>query len=259
MTWFRRRTDAERERRSECMSDFERLIKRSLAIPLAAPILLFLGFGVGKVTTQAIQLPVNAPVRTPSRFLQVPRFQLDKYTRSMSLLRKDGDKTVSYVSMYRDNVAPVEDALLRRGVPSATARKVAWPLVEHANARGLNPATVLSVLLIESEGKPSATSPVGARGLMQVMPFWSGKFRGCGSDLYNIEANICSGTRILAEYVRGAAGDERRALLGYNGCVRGTNTPNCHVYPDKIQRLREKIETELLSNRKKASLLTGAE
>jgi hypothetical protein len=259
MTWFRRQTDAERERRSECMTDFERLIKRSLAIPLAAPVLLFLGFGVGKITTQAIQLPANAPVRTPSHFVQVPRFQLDRISTSMGLLRKDGDSTVNYVSMYRDHVAPVEAALLRRGVPGATARKVAWPLVEHANARGLNPATVLSVLLIESEGKPTATSPVGARGLMQVMPFWSGKFRGCGSDLYNIEANICNGTRILADYIHGAAGDERRALLGYNGCVHGTNTPNCHIYPDKIQHLREKIESELLANKKKASLLTGAQ
>jgi hypothetical protein len=259
MTWFRRQTDAERERRSECMTDFERLIKRTLAIPLAAPVLLFLGFGVGKLTTKAIQLPESAPVRTPSHFVQVPRFQLERISSSMSLLRKDGDSTVNYVSMYRDHIAPVEDALLRRGVPHTTARKVAWPLVEHAYARGLSPATVLSVLLIESEGKPTARSSVGARGLMQVMPFWAGQFRACGKDLYNIEDNLCNGTRILASYVHDAGGDERRALLGYNGCVHGTNTPNCHIYPDKIQRLRAKIESELLSNKKKASLLTGAE
>lgn len=259
MTWFRRQFNAERERRSECITDFERLIKRAVAIPLAAPILLFMGFGVGKLTTKAIQLPESAPVRTPSRFVQVPRFQLERLSSSMRVLRKDGDSTVNYVSMYRNHVEPVEDALRRRGVPQTTARKVAWPLVAHANARGLNPATVLSVLLVESEGKPSARSSVGARGLMQVMPFWAGQFRACGRDLYDIEDNLCNGTRILASYVHGAGGDERRALLGYNGCVHGTNTPNCFIYPDKIQRLRQKIEGELATNRKKALILTGGE
>src|SRR4051812_463483 len=137
MNWFRRQSDF--ERRSEVMKDFERLLKRALAIPLAAPILLFLGFGVGKVTTKAIQLPAGAAVRE-SHIVQVPRFQLDLLSRAMRSLRQNGDSTVSYVSMYRDHVLPVEQALLRRGLPNGTARKVAWPLVEHAQARGLNPA-----------------------------------------------------------------------------------------------------------------------
>ena len=39
-------------------------------------------------------------------------------------------------------------------------------------------------------------------------------------------------------------GDERRALLAYNGCVRGTFTPDCHLYPDKVNRIRRQIVAE---------------
>jgi hypothetical protein len=251
MALLRRRTD-DAPHRPDLLRDIEQFLKRAVAIPLVAPVLLFMGFGVGKVTTRAIQLPAGAEVREHGDVPDVPRFKLETLSRSMRSLRQDGENTVNYVSLYRDHVAPVEQVLRKRGVPHSTARKVAWPLVEHAYRRGLSPATVTSVLLIESEGKPTARSPVGAMGLMQVMPFWSGRWRGCGKNLYEIEDNLCNGTSILAWYIRNAKGDERRALLGYNGCVRGTNTPNCFIYPDKIWKLRMQIDRELRASRQNA-------
>ena len=98
-------------------------------------------------------------------------------------------------------------------------------------------------MLMESGGKPTARSNVGAAGLMQVMPFWAGKWRGCGTDLYDVEDNLCNGTNILAMYLR-QKGDERSALPGYNGCVRGTNTRDCFRYPDKVARIRAGILAE---------------
>ena len=98
-------------------------------------------------------------------------------------------------------------ALRRRGVDPVTSRKVAWPLVEHAAIQGLDPALVVSVVLVESSGKPTARSPVGARGLMQVMPFWAGHWSECGTDLYDIAGNLCYGTRILSEYLARFRGD----------------------------------------------------
>ena len=121
---------------------------------------------------------------------------------------------------------------------------MAWAIVENAEKRNLDPATVLAVLLIESMGNPRATSFVGARGLMQVMPMHQGRWRGCGTDMYDIEENICYGTSILAWYMRTYRGDERRAMLGYNGCVRGTNTRDCFRYPDKVARIRAGILAE---------------
>jgi hypothetical protein len=68
---------------------------------------------------------------------------------------------------------------------------------------------------------------------MQVMPLHSGKW-GCGSkDLFDVESNICHGVQILKAALDGSP-NTRVALLRYNGCVRGRNTPNCHTYDDKV-------------------------
>ena len=131
------------------------------------------------------------------------------------------------------------------------AKQIARPLVEEADNKNVDPALVVAVLMVESGGKVTARSSVGARGLMQVMPGWVGTWRNCGRDLYDIKDNLCNGTSILAWYIQ-QHGTEREALLGYNGCVRGTNTPNCHTYPDKIGRLREQIRRDL--DREKAGL-----
>jgi hypothetical protein len=244
MTLFRRSSDASRAPRSGLFEEIERLLRRLRAVGLAAPFLLFGGLGVGDVTSRLLEVPEGRPVRTQVE-APVPRVHLELLSRHMERLRSAGDETFDYVTMYHEHVAPVEQVLRRRGVNERTARQVAWPLVEHAYRRGLDPAFVVSIVLIESGGKPNATSFVGARGLMQVMPLWEGHWRNCGRNLYDIEANLCNGTSILAWYLERSPGDERRALLGYNGCVRGTNTPNCHTYPDKVARLRGQIQREI--------------
>lgn len=114
------------------------------------------------------------------------------------------------------------------------ADRIASAIVAEGTKRRISPSLLVGVLLTENPWlDPRARSKVGARGLMQVMPFHSGKW-GCGSpDLFNIEANICHGVRILEQNLK----DERnldRALLAYNGCVRGTNTPNCFTYPRHV-------------------------
>lgn len=227
------------------LDELERLWRRVRAISLAAPVLLFLGFGLGKVTTHTLTLSAPTPTRATGHLPEVPRIQIEALSKAMGRVGQDGQRTVAYVALYKEHVAPVEQVLRRRGVPGKTAREVAWPLVVNAHRNGLDPATVASVLLVESEGNPHATSRVGARGLMQVMPGWVGQWRGCGRDLYDIQDNLCTGTNLLAWYLRNADGDEKQALLGYNGCVHGTNTPNCHVYPDRIARLREEIKGEI--------------
>lgn len=253
MRLLRRRSAAPPdERRRDTISELERLARRVRALPLAAPVLLLGGFSLGKLTARSLALPEDTPVRIEAA-ARLPRFQLEALSRHMERLRNDGERTEEYVVLYRDHVGPIEEALRRRGVPDATARNVAWPLVEHAYRRGLDPAMVLSVLLIESRGRPGATSPVGARGLMQVMPDWVGRWRGCGRNLYDIEDNLCHGTSILAWYFNRHDGDERRALLAYNGCVRGTNTPDCFQYPDKVQQIRREIRAELRPGREAAA------
>lgn len=137
--------------------------------------------------------------------------------------------------MYAQEVAPI-DAVLRsyRNEPALT-REIAVALVREAHRANLEPRVLLSVLLVENPMlEPRARSFVGAVGLMQVMPLHRGHWRACRPDLESIESNICHGAQIFASYLRQSDGNVDRALLRYNGCVRGTNTPNCHGYPSWV-------------------------
>jgi soluble lytic murein transglycosylase-like protein len=244
MTLFGLRRGPRAQRRSGILEDLDKLVLRARALPVAALAMMLVGFGAGDLTRGWLELPTGMQARSAAG-VPVPGARLDAFTSELKRVRTQGESTVEYVAMYTEHVAPVEKVLRRRGVSEANARRIAWPLVEHSYERNLDPAFVVSVVLMESGGKPTATSVVGARGLMQVMPFWGGKWKKCGRDLYQIDANLCAGTSILAWYLRRNPNDERKALLGYNGCVRGTVTPNCFTYPDKIMRLRHQIGREI--------------
>jgi soluble lytic murein transglycosylase-like protein len=99
-----------------------------------------------------------------------------------------------------------------------------------ANRAGLDPALVLSVIEVESNFNPYAISTAGARGLMQIMPFWLkilGKERQDES-LFNVRTNLRYGCTILKHYLDKEKGDITRALARYNGS-RGK-----YSYPKKV-------------------------
>ncbi len=240
----KRRRSAVSDQRVGMVDELERLLKRAIVLPvILLPILLFSGLGLGKATTRGIALPADAPIRIAAA-AHTSREHLEALSAHMATLRSEGRDTEAYVLLYRNHVQPVEQSLQKWGLGAELARRVAWPLVENSYERGLDPATVVAVLLVESSGRPNATSFVGARGLMQIMPLHQGRWQGCGDDLYDIDNNLCYGTSILAWLLGRFSGDERRALLAYNGCVRGTNTPNCHTYPAKVKRVRDRIQRD---------------
>jgi soluble lytic murein transglycosylase-like protein len=82
-------------------------------------------------------------------------------------------------------------------------------------------------------------------GLMQVMGFHAGEYDCDSDDLLQVESNICHGARVFGYYLK-RTGNVRRALLRYNGCVRGSNTPNCGRYPSKVLRNARQVRRELL-------------
>ena len=133
---------------------------------------------------------------------------------------------------YQSRVAPIERILLRFNDDRELVWRIAFALVREGESAGVDPRVLVSVLLVENPWlDPEARSFVGAQGLMQVMPFHAGEW-GCASDdLADLDSNICHGARIFARYFEQTGGDVDRALLRYNGCVRGTNTPDCHTYP----------------------------
>jgi Transglycosylase SLT domain len=128
------------------------------------------------------------------------------------------------------------------------ARRIAEAIVVEGGKKNINPALLVGVVLTEdAKLDPMARSFVGARGLMQVMPFHAGKWPGCTSaDLFAIDSNICHGVSILADLIQRSP-NVASALQRYNGCVRGTNTPNCHTYSGKVLKFAEQAATQMLS------------
>ena len=129
----------------------------------------------------------------------------------------------------------------------ATADRIAGAIVDEGSRRNLDPALLAGVLLTEDVTlDTTARSFVGARGLMQVMPDHAGKWGCSSSNLFSIESNICHGASILQDNVRNSP-NMRTALLRYNGCVRGSNTPGCHSYPDKVMRAANRTTAQMLA------------
>jgi soluble lytic murein transglycosylase-like protein len=151
-------------------------------------------------------------------------------------------------SAAREEILRVRHALLKYTRDTVRAQRIATAVVAEGGKRNLSPALLVGVLLTEDVTlNPQAKSFVGARGLMQVMPFHAGKWKQCpSSDLFAIETNVCYGTSILADFVKRSPSMER-ALLRYNGCVRGTNTPNCRSYSGKVLKFAEQAATRMLS------------
>jgi len=88
-----------------------------------------------------------------------------------------------------------------------------------ASRAGLPPELVLAVIDVESNFDRFAISSVGARGLMQVMPFWLEEIGRPDDDLFDIHTNLRFGCTILKLYLDREHGDRTRALARYNGSV----------------------------------------
>ncbi len=91
----------------------------------------------------------------------------------------------------------------------------------HYEARRVNlpPELVLAVIDVESNFDRFAVSRAGARGLMQVMPFWLDEIGRPDDNLFHIETNLRLGCTILRYYYDREAGDLQRALARYNGSL----------------------------------------
>ena len=171
--------------------------------------------------------------------------QHPKYTSPAALLKLPG----AVISA----VGPTEEAfrigqVLRRYTSNGeNADRIAQAVVTESNKKQIDPVLLVGVMLVEDESlNPHARSFMGARGLMQVMPFHRGQW-GCESkDLYSIEGNICHGVSVLADAIKNAP-SLNVALQRYNGCVTGRNTPNCHTYSSKVLSARNRTAQQILA------------
>ena len=90
----------------------------------------------------------------------------------------------------------------------------------------LDPQLVLAVIQVESNFRKYAVSRSGARGYMQVMPFWVGLVGRPGDNLFSLRNNLRYGCVILKYYLEAEKGDLHRALARYNGSLGRSDYPN---------------------------------
>ena len=92
---------------------------------------------------------------------------------------------------------------------------------------GLDTNLVMGVIQVESAFRKFAISPVGARGYMQIMPFWSRVIGdGDAGKLFNMQTNLRFGCVILRHYLDRERGDTFMALGRYNGSRGRAEYPN---------------------------------
>jgi soluble lytic murein transglycosylase-like protein len=92
---------------------------------------------------------------------------------------------------------------------------------------GLEPELVLGLIQVESAFRKYAISVVGARGYMQIMPFWA-RLIGDGdvARLFHMQTNLRFGCVILRHYLERERGDLFLALGRYNGSRGRAEYPN---------------------------------
>ena len=120
-----------------------------------------------------------------------------------------------------DWLAAMSDRLPRRWKPDYRQRIDSLRAARYeAQRAGLDPHLVLGLVEVESYFRHYAISSAGARGYMQVMPFWASLIGdGDTSKLFDERTNLRYGCTILRHYVDIERGDLFRALGRYNGSL----------------------------------------
>jgi len=112
-------------------------------------------------------------------------------------------------------------------------------LVHQESTRfGFDPLMILSLITVESNFDRFAISSAGARGLMQIMPFWIEEIGKPEDNLFDIHTNLKYGCAILSIYLKREKGDLTKALARYNGSVGKS------WYPMRVYRAKRKIWRE---------------
>ena len=115
---------------------------------------------------------------------------------------------------------------LKRTIPDASYRLNLLKTIHAEAVRArLQPELVLAVIQVESNFDRFAISPAGARGLMQIMPFWIKELGHPDDNLFIPQMNLRYGTTILKYYMDKENGQTSKALARYNGSVGKTRYP----------------------------------
>ena len=121
----------------------------------------------------------------------------------------------------------MSERLQRKKSEAATRVEFLETLWYESTRAGLEPSLVLGLIQVESGFRKYAVSSAGARGYMQVMPFWARQIGdGDPARLFHMQTNLRFGCVILRHYLNTERGDLFLALGRYNGSRGRAEYPN---------------------------------
>lgn len=127
--------------------------------------------------------------------------------------------------------------VLRRANPTlspAEVERIGQAVLRYGAKYRIDPELVTAVLLVESGARPWAVSPMGARGLMQVMPYML-RPMGMVGNLSTIETNIEAGCMILADNIRRLGESDGISAYFWGSEIRGV------AYLDRVRAARAAV------------------
>ncbi len=153
----------------------------------------------------------------------------------VAAVRQDGDVPEARFASLSEKVdwlTSMSARLPKRWQPGVRQRIEFLQAVRYeAQRAGLDPHLVLGLIEVESNFRRYAISSAGARGLMQVMPFWTELIGDAdAAKLFDLRTNLRYGCTILRHYLDIERGDLFRALGRYNGSLGRAE------YPERVLR-----------------------
>lgn len=187
----------------------DRKISRRLALPLCLAGLLFT---CGAPAGSQVYVPLSASVRAGMQ-------------RSVS---DQAAPKLAFATQHEANAWLNEmSRRLQNRIHDADFRLDFLRTVHYEATRaGLDPQLVLGLIEVESGFRKYAISRAGARGYMQVMPFWTKEIGMPKDNLFHLRTNLRYGCTILRHYLKIEKGDLYRALGRYNGSLGRPEYPN---------------------------------
>lgn len=164
-------------------------------------LLLLLALGAGNAFTQPLDT-------TPDPELRVALIKAVKHSNSFEN-RFDAEVWLLDMSTRLSELIP--DTEKRLSLLRSVHRE--------AKRAKLPPELVLALIQVESGFQKYAISSAGARGLMQVMPFWRKEIGRPDDNMFDVDTNLRYGCTILKFYLDKENGDTNRALARYNGSI----------------------------------------
>jgi len=180
-------------------------------------------------------MPSRWPRRPPRSFSQRPRPPTSLKNKWLPACaprcKKRCGQSAPFLAFATNNEAlswlQAMSARLERRIPDRATREDFLVTVHYeAKRAGLDPQLVLGLIQVESAFRKYAISSAGARGYMQIMPFWMRTIGTSETNLFHLRTNLRFGCVILRHYLDIERGDLFRALGRYNGSLGRAEYPN---------------------------------